>query len=114
MKYAHSVIVELKREGLKLPFQLSYDGKSKDKFLAIRIDPLLPENEEKQFWDFYANWEQKSSGLFVDRESLLCFVLIIKSVFEDKYQTKYTWIGGTDPYEAWVKEQDKNPVGTIY
>lgn len=114
MELAHSVVVELKREGRKIPFRLSYDGTSEDKFLAVRIDPLLPDNVAKKFWDIYWDWDKKTAGLFVDRESLLGFVFIVKSVFEDKYETKYKWIGGADPYAAWKKELAENPKGTIY
>lgn len=114
MELAHSVIVELKREGRKKPFRLSYNGISKDKFLAVRIDPLLPDNVTKQFWDIYRNWDKKTAGLFVDRESLLGFIIIVKKVFEDKYETKYKWIGGANPYEAWNKAQEEAPEGIVY
>lgn len=114
MELAHSVVVELKREGRRIPFRLSYDGTSEDKFLAIRIDPLLPDNVTKKFWDIYRDWDKKTAGLFVDRESLLGFVIIVKTVFEDKYETKYKWIGGADPYEEYMKSQDENPKGTVY
>ena len=114
MKYAHSVIVELKREGLKLPFQLSYDGNAKDEFTAIRLDPLLPEEEIEQFHDFIVNWDYKTAGLFIDYNSVIGFVMIVENLFRDKYQIEYQWIGGANPYEAYMKSQDEDPIGTIY
>ena len=87
---------------------------SKDEFTAIRLDPLLPEEEIEQFHDFIVNWDYKTAGLFIDYNSVIGFVMIVENLFRDKYQIEYQWIGGANPYEAYMKSQDEDPIGTIY
>lgn len=112
MELAHSVIVKLKK-GEGLPTRLSFNGKAKDYIHAINMEPL-PEEEEKAFWDLFYDWDNKAAGLFVDRDSVLGFVMMIQIVFEKKYQIEYHWIGGADPYAYWEKSQEENPEGTVY
>ena len=108
---AHSVDVIIIKD--RLPHVVSYDN-SKPKGKKINVVDLPENSDVKAFYDFYNQWDQKSGGLFVPQESILCFVLIIESLFRDKYKMEYKWIGGEDPYAAWKKEQDENPEGTIY
>lgn len=108
---AHSVDVIIIKD--KLPYVVSYDN-SKPKGKKINVVDLPKNSDVKAFYDFYNQWDQKSGGLFVPQESILCFVMIIESLFRDKYKMEYKWIGGTDPYAAWKKEQTENPEGTVY
>lgn len=106
---AHSVDIILIKD--KLPYVVSYDN-SKPEGKKINVVDLPDSSDIKAFYDFYNQWD--SGGLFVPQESILCFVMIIESLFRDKYKMEYQWIGGADPYEAWKKEHDENHVGTIY
>ena len=108
---AHSVDVIIIKD--RLPHVVSYDN-SKPKGKKINVVDLPKNSDVKAFYDFYNQWDQKSGGLFVPQESILCFVMIIESLFRDKYKMEYKWIGGADPYAAWKKELAENPKGTVY
>ena len=106
MKYADKVRIELsnREENLFCFFE-------KDNDFSVAG---LGKDNIKAFYDFYSQWEEKSAGLFVPQGSILCFVMIIESLFSNKYKIKYEWIGGEDPYKAWKDEQRNMPLNTVY
>lgn len=106
MKYADKVRIELsnREENLFCFFE-------KDNEFSVAG---LGKENIKAFYDFYSQWEEKSAGLFVTQGSILCFVMIIESLFSDKYKIEYEWIGGEDPYKAWKDEQKNMPLNTVY
>lgn len=106
MKYADKVRVELsnREENLFCFFE-------KDNDFSVAG---LGKDNIKAFYDFYSKWEEKSAGLFVPQGSILCFVMIIESLFSDKYKIEYEWIGGADPYAAWKEEQENAPKDVVY
>jgi hypothetical protein len=107
---AHSVNIILTKG--KVPYVVSYDN-SKSEGQKISLAEL-PDNDIKAFYDFYSKWEEKSGGLFIPQGSILCFVMIIESLFSDKYKIEYEWIGGADPYAAWKEEQENAPKDVVY
>ena len=114
MEYAHSVIVTLKKKELMpIPIRITYNGNAKDYIHAVWIGEL-PEKEYKEFQDFVLNWDEKTTGLFVDYDSVIGFVMIVENLFKDKYQVEYKFIGGADPYAAWKKAQEEAPEGMVY
>lgn len=106
MKYADKVRIELsnREENLFCFFE-------KDNDFSVAG---LGKDNIKAFYDFYSKWEEKSAGLFVPQGSILCFVMIIESLFSDKYKIEYEWIGGADPYKAWKEEQENAPKDVVY
>lgn len=106
MKYADKVRIELsnREENLFCFFE-------KDNEFSVAG---LGKENIKAFYDFYSQWEEKSAGLFIPQGSILCFVMIIESLFSDKYKIEYEWIGGEDPYKAWKDEQKNMPLNTVY
>ena len=106
MKYADKVRIELSNRDENLFCFFEKDNE-------FSVAGLGKENI-KAFYDFYSQWEEKSAGLFVPQGSILCFVMIIESLFSDKYKIEYEWIGGADPYKAWKEEQDNAPKDVIY
>lgn len=106
MKYADKVRIELsnREENLFCFFE-------KDNNFSV---VGLGKDNIKAFYDFYSKWEEKSGGLFVPQGSILCFVMIIESLFSDKYKIEYEWIGGADPYKAWKDEQENAPKDVVY
>lgn len=106
MKYADKVRIELSNREENL---FCFFGKDNDFSVAG-----LGKDNIKAFYDFYSNWEEKSAGLFVPQGSILCFVMIIESLFSDKYKIEYEWIGGADPYKAWKEEQENAPKDVVY
>lgn len=110
MELAESVNIILSKNREK--YLVRFDNsKSNDRKISVSALPL---QDVKAFYDFYSNWEEKSAGLFVPQGSILCFVMIIESLFSDKYKIEYEWIGGADPYKAWKEEQDNAPKDAIY
>lgn len=106
MKYADKVRIELsnREENLFCFFE-------KDNEFSVAG---LGKENIKAFYDFYSQWEEKSAGLFIPQGGILCFVMIIESLFSDKYKIEYEWIGGEDPYKAWKDEQKNMPLNTVY
>lgn len=106
MKYADKVRIELsnREENLFCFFE-------KDNDFSVAG---LGKDNIKAFYDFYSKWEEKSAGLFVPQGSILCFVMIIESLFSDKYKIEYEWIDGADPYAAWKEEQENAPKDVVY
>ena len=79
MEYAHSVIVTLKKKELMpIPIRITYNGNAKDYIHAVWIGDL-PEKEYKEFQDFVLNWDEKTTGLFVDYDSVIGFVMIVET-----------------------------------
>lgn len=107
---AHSVNIILTKG--KVPYVASFDN-SKPKGQKISLADL-PDEDIKAFYKSFSEWERDSGGLFIYRESILCFVMIIESLFADKYSIAYEWIGGEDPYKAWKDEQKNMPLNTVY
>ena len=110
MELAESVNVVLSRG--KEKYFARYDNSKPEERKIGLVD--LPSKDIKAFYDFYSQWEEKSAGLFVPQGSILCFVMIIESLFSDKYKIEYEWIGGADPYAAWKEEQDNAPKDVVY
>lgn len=110
MKLAESVNVIL-RKGKEIYFAEFDNSKSENRKINLSS---LPDEDIKAFYDFYSKWEEKSGGLFIPQGSILCFVMIIESLFSNKYKIKYEWIGGTDPYKAWKEEQENAPKDVVY
>lgn len=106
MKYADKVRIELSNRDENL---FCFFEKDNDFSVAG-----LGKDNIKAFYDFYSKWDEKSGGLFIPQGSILCFVMIIESLFNDKYKIEYEWIGGADPYKAWKEEQDNAPKDAIY
>ena len=106
MKYADKVRIELSS-----PKEVLFCFFEKDNEFSVAG---LGKENIKAFYDFYSKWEEKSAGLFVPQGSILCFVMIIESLFSDKYKIEYEWIGGADPYAAWKEEQDNAPKDVVY
>lgn len=106
MKYANKVRIELSNRDENL---FCFFEKDNDFSVAG-----LGKDNIKAFYDFYSKWEEKSGGLFVPQGSILCFVMIIESLFSDKYKIEYEWIGGADPYAAWKEEQENAPKDVVY
>ena len=106
MKYADKVRIELSNRDENL---FCFFEKDNDFSVAG-----LGKDNIKAFYDFYSQWEEKSAGLFVPQGSILCFVMIIESLFSDKYKIEYEWIGGEDPYKAWKDEQENAQKDVIY
>lgn len=105
-KYANKVRIELSnRNEVRYAF---FDGNDDFSVAGLGKDNI------KAFYDFYSKWEEKSGGLFVPQGSILCFVMIIESLFSDKYKIEYEWIGGADPYAAWKEEQENAPKDVVY
>lgn len=110
MELAESVNIILSKN--KEKYLVRFDNsKSNDRKISVSALPL---QDIKAFYDFYSKWEEKSGGLFIPQGSILCFVMIIESLFSDKYKIQYEWIGGEDPYKAWKEEQDNAPKDAIY
>ncbi len=110
MELAESVNIILSKN--KEKYLVRFDNsKSNDRKISVSALPL---QDVKAFYDFYSKWEEKSAGLFVPQGSILCFVMIIESLFSNKYKIEYEWIGGADPYKAWKEEQDNAPKDAIY
>lgn len=110
MELAESVNIILSKN--KEKYLVRFDNsKSNDRKISVSALPL---QDVKAFYDFYSQWEEKSAGLFVPQDSILCFVMIIESLFSNKYKIEYEWIGGADPYKAWKDEQDNAPKDVIY
>lgn len=107
---AHSVNIILTKG--KVPYVASFDN-SKPKGKKISLADL-PDEDIKAFYKSFSEWDRNSGGLFVPQGSILCFVMIIESLFSDKYKIEYEWIGGADPYKAWKEEQDNAPKDAIY
>lgn len=105
-KYANKVRIELS-DGNEVRYA-SFEGDNDFSIAGLGKDNI------KAFYDFYSKWEEKSGGLFVPQGSILCFVMIIESLFSDKYKIEYEWIGGEDPYKAWKDEQKDMPLNTVY
>ena len=110
MEIEESVNVIL-RKGKEIYFAEFDNSKSENRKINVAT---LPDEDIKAFYDFYSQWEEKSAGLFVPQGSILCFVMIIESLFSDKYKIEYEWIGGADPYAAWKNEQKDMPLNTVY
>lgn len=106
MKYANKVRIELSNRDENL---FCFFEKDNDFSVAG-----LGKDNIKAFYDFYSKWEEKSGGLFVPQGSILCFVMIIESLFSGKYKIEYEWIGGADPYAAWKEEQENAPKDVVY
>lgn len=106
MKYADKVRIELSNRDENL---FCFFEKDNDFSVAG-----LGKDNIKAFYDFYSKWDEKSGGLFIPQGSILCFVIIIESLFSDKYQIEYEWIGGADPYKAWKEEQENAPKDVVY
>ena len=110
MELAESVNIILSKN--KEKYLVRFDNsKSNDRKISVSALPL---QDIKAFYDFYSKWEEKSAGLFVPQGSILCFVMIIESLFSNKYKIKYEWIGGADPYAAWKEEQENAPKDVVY
>lgn len=110
MELAESVNIILSKN--KEKYLVRFDNsKPNDRKISVSALPL---QDIKAFYDFYSKWEEKSAGLFVPQGSILCFVMIIESLFSNKYKIEYEWIGGADPYKAWKEEQDNAPKDAIY
>lgn len=105
-KYANKVRIELS-DGSEVRYA-SFEGDNDFSIAGLGKDNI------KAFYDFYSKWEEKSGGLFIPQGSILCFVMIIESLFSDKYKIEYEWIDGTDPYKAWKDEQRDMPLNTVY
>jgi len=105
-KYANKVRIELS-DGNEVRYA-SFEGDNDFSVAGLGKDNI------KAFYDFYSKWEEKSGGLFIPQGSILCFVMIIESLFSDKYKIEYEWIGGEDPYKAWKDEQKDIPLNTVY
>lgn len=110
MKLAESVNVIL-RKGKEIYFAEFDNSKSENRKINLATLPL---QDIKAFYDFYSKWDKKSGGLFIPQGSILCFVMIIESLFSDKYKIEYEWIGGEDPYKAWKEEQENAPKDVVY
>lgn len=106
MKYADKVRIELSNRDENL---FCFFKKDNDFSVAG-----LGKDNIKAFYDFYSKWDEKSGGLFIPQGSILCFVMIIESLFSDKYKIEYEWIGGADPYKAWKEEQENAPKDVVY
>lgn len=106
MKYADKVRIELSNRDENL---FCFFEKDNDFSVAG-----LGKDNIKAFYDFYSKWDEKSGGLFIPQGSILCFVIIIESLFSDKYKIEYEWIGGADPYKAWKDEQENAPKDVVY
>lgn len=106
MKYADKVRIELSNRDENL---FCFFEKDNDFSVAG-----LGKDNIKAFYDFYSKWDEKSGGLFIPQGSILCFVMIIESLFSDKYKIEYEWIGGADPYKAWKDEQENAPKDVVY
>ena len=110
MELAESVNIILSKN--KEKYLVRFDNsKSNDRKISVSALTL---QDIKAFYDFYSKWEEKSGGLFIPQGSILCFVMIIESLFSDKYKIEYEWIGGEDPYKAWKDEQKNMPLNTVY
>lgn len=110
MELAESVNIILSKN--KEKYLVRFDNsKSNDRKISVSALPL---QDVKAFYDFYFQWDKKSGGLFIPQGSILCFVMIIESLFSDKYKIEYEWIGGEDPYKAWKDEQKNMPLNTVY
>lgn len=110
-KYADSVKVTLTKD--RMSFHVSFNGSKQDFFERFNIHDLLPEDKES-FIRSHEKWNWATSGLFIPDNDILCFVMIIESLFSDKYKIEYEWIGGEDPYKAWKDEQKNMPLNTVY
>lgn len=111
MEYAESVVIKLtdKRKDVK---EIRFDG-SKEEYMRYELGQLSPSDIEKILLKV-ADWDHGSYGLFLDKFSIIVFVMIIESLFSDKYKIKYEWIGGEDPYAAWKEEQENAPKDVVY
>ena len=107
---AHSVNIILSKG--KVPYVASFDN-SKPEGKKISLADL-PDEDIKAFYKSFFEWGRNSGGLFIPQNSILCFVMIIESLFADKYSIEYEWIGGEDPYKAWKDEQKNMPLNTVY
>lgn len=110
MELAESVNVIL-RKGKEIYFAEFDNSKSENRKINVAT---LPDEDIKAFYDLYNDWFKWSAGLFVPQGSILCFVMIIESLFNDKYKIEYEWIGGADPYAAWKEEQENAPKDVVY
>ena len=110
MELAESVNIILSKN--KEKYLVRFDNsKSNDRKISVSALPL---QDIKAFYDLYNDWFKWSAGLFVPQGSILCFVMIIESLFNDKYKIEYEWIGGADPYAAWKEEQENAPKDVVY
>ena len=109
-KYAEKAIITLSKGNEKyfIKFDNSREGVEK----IVGFD-LLPDEDIDKIMDFYNHWEKRTTGLFISKNNVLCFVLIFESVLND-YKIEYEWIGGEDPYKAWKDEQKNMPLNTVY
>lgn len=110
-KYAEKANITLLKG--KEKYFIRYDNTKDDIEKFVGID-RLPDEDIDNIMDFYNHWEQRSSGLFLPKNNVLCFVMIIESLFSDKYKIEYEWIGGADPYKAWKEEQENAPKDVVY